>query len=173
MMSQRTNSFFRYLAYALELILMFVLTTTPGLMPELFGAKPALLLCVALTAAVFEREIPAMLIGMAAGILTDLGYSDSIGVFTISLTVICFIVGYAANNLIVAKFLNFLLYAAVAVGLLFMLYFLVRFIIPGVEDMWGYFTAHILSRMTQTFLYSIPFYFINQFIYSSLNPEIV
>ena len=44
---------------------------------------------------------------------------------------ICFIVGYAANNLIVAKFLNYLLYAAVAVGILFMLYFLVWFVIPG------------------------------------------
>ena len=170
-MSDRANSFFRYLAYVLELILMFVLTTTPGLMPELFGAKPALTVCVALTAAVYEREIPAMIIGMLAGILTDLGYSDSIGVFTIALTVVCFIVGYAANNLIVAKFLNYLLYAAVTVGLLFMLYFLVRFIIPGVEDMWLYFRDHLISRMVQTFLYSIPLYFINKFVYFSLNPE--
>ena len=171
MMSDRMNSFFRYLAYALEMVLMFVLCTTPGIMPNLFGAKPALLVCVALTIAVFEREIPAMIFGMTAGVLTDLGYSDSIGLFTISLTVICFIVGYAANNLIVAKFLNYLLYAAVAVGLLYMLYFLVRFIIPGAEEPWSYFTGHILSRMIQTFVFSIPFYFINKFIYSSLNPE--
>ncbi|MBQ3265402.1 MAG: rod shape-determining protein MreD [Ruminococcus sp.] len=171
MMSDRSNSFFRYLSYVIELLLMFVLGTTPGLMPELFGAKPALLVCAALTVAVFEREIPAMIFGMLAGVLTDLGYSNSIGVFTISLTVICFIVGYAANNLIVAKFLNYLLYAAVAVGILFMLYFLVRFAIPGTEDRWQYFTAHIVSRMAQTFLYSIPFYFINRFIYSSLSPE--
>lgn len=171
-MSERSNSFFRYLAYALELILTFVLSTTPGLMPELFGAKPALLICVALTTAVFEREIPAMIIGMAAGILTDLGFSDSIGIFAISLTIICFVVGYAANNLIVAKFFNYLLYAVVAVGILFMLYFLVTFVIPGTENMWDYFTAHIVSRMVQTFLYSIPFYFINHFIYSTLSPEV-
>lgn len=170
-MSDKATAFFRYLAYVIELILMFVLCTTPGLMPQLFGAKPALLVCVALTAAVFEREIPAMIIGMIAGILTDIGFSNSIGVFTIALTIMCFIVGYAANNLIVAKFLNYLLYAAVAVGILFMLYFLVRFIIPGVEDMWQYFTAHIISRAVQTFLYSIPFYFINKFIYSRLNTE--
>lgn len=171
MMSDRTNSFFRYLAYVLELILMFVLTTTPRLMPELFGAKPALTVCIALTVAVYEREIPSMIFGMLAGILTDLGYTNNIGLFSISLMVICFIVGYAANNLIVAKFLNFLLYAAVAVGILFMLYFLVRFIIPGVEDMWSYFTEHLVSRMVQTFLFSIPFYFINRFIYSSLSSE--
>ena len=171
-MTERSNSFFRYLAYALELILTFILCTTPGILPEIFGAKPALVVCVALTAAVFEREIPAMIIGLAAGILTDLGYTDSIGIFAISLTIICFIVGYAVNNLIVAKFFNYLLYAFVAVGLLFMIYFLVIFVIPGVQDMWSYFTAHIISRMVQTFLYSIPFYFINHFIYSTLSPEV-
>lgn len=171
-MSERSNSFFRYLAYVLELILTFVLTTTPGLMPEIFGAKPALMVCVALTVAVFEREIPAMIIGMVAGILTDLGFSDSIGIFTISLTVICFIVGYAANNLIVAKFFNYLLYALIAVGIIFMLYFLVIFVIPGIDRMWDYFTAHIASRMVQTYIFSIPFYFINHFIYSTLSPEI-
>lgn len=170
-MSDRTNSFFRYLAYVLELVLLFVLTTTPRLMPELFGAKPALTVCVALTVAVYEREIPAMIFGMLAGILTDLGYTNNIGLFTISLTVICFIVGYAANNLIVAKFLNFLLYAAVAVGFLFMLYFLVRFVIPGIEDIWLYFNEHLVSRMVQTYLWSIPFYFINRYIYSALSPE--
>lgn len=170
-MTGKANSFFRYLAYTLELILMFALTTTPGLIPELFGAKPALLVCVALTTAVFEREIPAMIFGMLAGILTDLGYSNSIGLFTISLTVICFIVGYAANNLIVATFANYLLYAAVAVGILFMLYYLVRFEIPGTPHRWNYFQAHLLSRMIQTFLYSIPFYFINKFIYATLDPE--
>ena len=172
MMSDRANSFFRYLSYTLELILSFVLITTPGLMPELFGAKPALLVCVALTVAVYERELPSMVFGLVAGVLTDIGYSNSIGLFAISLTVICFIVGYAANNLIVAKFLNFLLYAFIAVGLVFMLYFWVRFVIPGVGDMWTYFTDHLVSRMVQTFLYAIPFYFINKFIYFSLSPEV-
>lgn len=170
-MSDRANSFFRYLAYTIEIILMFALSTTPRLLPEIFGAKPVLLVCVALTVAVYEREIPAMIFGMTAGILTDLSYSNSIGLFTIALTVICFVVGYAANNLIVATFLNFILYAFVTVALLFMLYFLVRFVIAGVEDSWRYFCEHIISRMVQTFIWSIPFYFINKFIYHTLNPE--
>ena len=170
-MSQRANSFFRYLAYTIEIILMFALSTTPRLLPEIFGAKPVLLVCAALTVAVYEREIPAMIFGMVAGILCDLSYSNSIGLFAISLTVICFIVGYAANNLIVATFMNFLLYAFITVGLLFMLYYLVMFVIAGVEDSWMYFREHLISRMVQTFIWSIPFYFINKFIYYSLNPE--
>ena len=171
-MSERANSFFRYLAYTIEIILMFALTTAPGLLPDIFSAKPALMISAALTIAVFEREIPAMIFGMAAGILTDIGYTDSIGIFTVSLTVICFIVGYAVNNLIVATFLNYLLYAAVAVGGLFMLYFLLTFILAGVDEPWLYFRAHIISRMVQTYLFSIPLYLINKFVHKSLSPEV-
>ena len=171
MMSDSLNSFFRYLAYALELVVCFALTTTPRLLPEIFGAKPALLVCVALTIAVYERELPAMIFGMIAGVLSDLSYSNGIGLFAITLTVVCFIVGYAANNLIVATFLNFLLYAAITVGLIFMLYFLVRFVIPGVEDRWAYFQAHLLSRMVQTFVMAVPFYWLNRLIYRKLGPQ--
>lgn len=170
-MTDRTNSFFRWLAYAMEIAVVFTLGATPGLLPEIYGAKPTLLLCVALTVAIFERELPAMTVGAVTGVLIDLGFTNSIGVFTITLTVICFIVGYAANNLIMATFLNFLLYAAVTVSAVFLLYFLIRFVWSGVDDRWVYFRAHILSRMIQTFVFSIPFYFLNKLIYATLNTE--
>lgn len=170
-MNEKMTSFFRYLAYAMEIVLLYVLGTTPDLLPQLFGAKPTLLLCVALTAAIFEREIPAMVIGLICGVLIDLGYSNSIGLFTITLTVVCFIVGYAANNLIRATFLNFLLYAFVAVGGIFMLYFLIRVVWAGVDDYWDYFMNHLLSRMVQTFVLSIPIYFVNKFIYHTLGND--
>lgn len=167
-MKERSSSFFRYLAYAMEIILLFVLGSTPHLLPDIFGAKPTLLLCVALTAAIFEREIPAMVIGIVCGVLIDLGYSNSIGLFTIALTVVCFVVGYAANNLVMATFPNFLLYALVSVGGMFMLYFLVRFVWAGVDDYGTYFMNHLLSRMIQTYICSIPIYFLNRFIWHTL-----
>ena len=171
MSTGRANAFFRYLAYAMEIVVVYALGNTPNLMPELFGAKPTLLLCVALTAALYEREIPAMVIGIVCGVLIDLGYSDGIGVFTIALTIICFIVGYAANNLIVATFRNFILYALAAVGGLYLLYFLFHFTAQGIPDRWLYFLRHLLSRMIQTFLWSILFYFLNRLIYRLLGEE--
>lgn len=170
-MSEKSSSFFRYLAYAMEIVLLYVLGTTPELLPQLFGAKPTLLLSVALTAAIFEREIPAMIIGMICGALIDLGYSNSIGLFTIGLTVIGFFVGYAANNLIRATFPNFLLYAFVAVGGMFMLYYLFSFVLAGVDNSWDYFMNHLLSRAIQTFIWSIPIYFLNKFIYHTLGND--
>ena len=170
-MSGRANAAVRYLAYAMEIAAMYALGNTPNLLPEIFGAKPTLLLCVALTAAIFEKEIPAMVIGAVCGVLIDLGYSNSIGVFTIALTVLCFIVGYAANNLIMATILNFLIYSFLSVGGLFMLYFLVQFVWAGVEDCWTYFTDHMISRMAQTFVCSIVFYFLNRLVHNLLGEE--
>lgn len=171
MTGSRANAFFRYLAYTMEIIVVYALGNTPNLLPEIFGAKPTLLLCVALTAAVYEREIPAMIIGIVCGTLIDLGYANSIGFFTIALTVVCFIVGYSANNLIMVTFRNFLLYALAAVGGLFLLYFLIRFVWSGVEDRWLYFVRHLLSRIVQTFLCSILFYFINMPLYKLLGED--
>lgn len=167
----RANAFFRYLAYAMEIIAVYALGNTPNLLPEIFGARPVLLLCVALTAAIFEREIAAMVIGVICGILIDLGYSNSIGLFTIALTIICFVVGYAANNLIVANLRNFTLYSLVTVGGLFMLYFLFFFVLAGVEYRWTYFTHHLASRMAQTFLCSFIFYYLNRLVFHLLGEE--
>lgn len=171
MTGSRANAFFRYLAYAMEIIVVYALGSTPDLLPVIFGAKPTLLLCVALTAAIYEREIPAMIIGIICGTLIDMGYSNTIGVFTIALTILCFVVGYAANNLIVANLRNFLLYSFLAVGGLFMLYFLVRFVWGGVEDRWSYFVSHLLSRMVQTFLCSFVFYYLNRLVFHLLGEE--
>lgn len=170
-MSERKNAVFRYIAYSLEIILCFVLLSTPNLIPEIAGAKPALLLCVALTVAVFEHEIPAMIFGAAAGILMDLGYSHSVGLFAISLTLICFLLGWIANNLVTANIWNFLLIAAVVIGGVYMLYYLIWFVWAGIEDSGVYFYGHILSRMIQTFLWSIGFYFLNRFIYHTLSED--
>ena len=164
----RANAVFRYIAYAMEIAVVYALGNTPNLLPELWGAKPVLLLCVALTAALYEREIAAMIIGIVCGVLIDLGYSNGIGFFTIALTIVCFIVGYAANNLIVATFRNFLLYSFLTVGGLFMLYFVINFVWAGVEDRWTYFVNHILSRMGQTFVCSVIFYFLNRLIHNLL-----
>lgn len=170
-MSEKTSALVRYLAYAMEIVVVYVLGSTPGLLPEIYGAKPALLLCVALTAAIFEREIPAMIIGLCCGVLLDLGYSNGVGFFAIALTAVCFVVGYAANNLIVATFPNFLIYSFISVGGLFFLYFVVTFLWAGIADGWTYFLHHLVSRMAQTFVCSIIFYLLNRFVYHMLGEE--
>ena len=46
------NKVIRYLAYTLELLVLFMLQETPGLLPPLFGARPVLLFPAVITIAI-------------------------------------------------------------------------------------------------------------------------
>ncbi len=165
----RNIRFFRYLAYSLEILLLFVLGSTPSFMPEFFGATPCLLLSLAITIAVFESELVAMSFGVVCGALIDLGYSNSIGTFAISLTVVCFVLGFVSNNYITANFYNVMLSAVVIITALLSLHFLITIVMAGVENASLYYANHYISRIVQTVLCTVIFYFVNKFIYSTLN----
>ena len=75
----------------------------------------------------------------------------------------------AADGLIVGRFVG--TGALAAVGGLYLLYFLFHFTAQGIPDRWLYFSRHLLSRMIQTFLWSILFYFLNRLIYRLLGEE--
>ncbi len=160
--------FFRYLAYSIEILLLFVLGSTPSLFKEIYGATPCLLISVAITIAVFEPEVPAMIFGFACGALTDLGFSNSIGTFAIGLTIVCFILGFCANNIITANFWNVMLATVVIVASLLSLHFLFSFVLRGYDYASTYFVNHYISRIVQTILYTVIFYFLNKFIYTTL-----
>lgn len=166
----RKMIFFRYLCYSLEIILTYILGTTPDLLPDIFGSKPCLLLPLALTIAVLEPELPAMFFGLSCGVLTDMGYSNSIGTFALSLTIVCFIIGFVANNFLSANFYNVMLTAVVVITALISLHFL--FTYGGTKDAGVYFVNHYISRIVQTILCTIPMYFINRFVHSTLFEDV-
>ncbi len=163
--------FFRYLAYSIEILLFYILTATPDLLPDIFGAKPCILLAVALTIAVNEAEIPAMVFGMVCGVLIDLGYSTTIGVFAVMLTIVCFAIGFCANNLIAVNFYNVALMSLIVVTAVMSLHFLFAIVLKGYQDAGVYFVNHYISRIVQTVLCAIVLYFVNRFVYFTLLDE--
>ncbi len=160
--------FFRYLAYSLEILVLFILGSTPSLLPQIFGATPCILVALALTIAVFESEVPAMFFGVICGVLTDLGFSNSTGTFTIALTICCFVLGFCANNFITVNFLNVMITAAVVITALLSLHFLFNFVLKGYDHVGTYFVHHYISRIVQTIIGTAILYFINKFIYETL-----
>ena len=161
--------FFRYLAYSIEILVFFILGSTPSLFPEIFGATACLLVSIALTIAVFENEVPAMIFGVVCGALTDLGFSNSIGLFTISLTIICFLLGFCANNLIAANFYNVMFSAVFIITAILSLHFVFIFVVKGYDNASTYYINHYISRIVQTILCTAFFYFVNKFVYETLS----
>ena len=82
------NKVIRYLAYTLELLVLFMLQETPGLLPPLFGARPVLLFLAVITIAMFETEIPALAFGVVGGLFCDFGLSGTLGFH--ALVLVCF-----------------------------------------------------------------------------------
>lgn len=80
----------RWALYAAELLLLFVLQEIPGLIPLVMGAKPILVLSAVLTMAMFEDGIPAMLLGLFAGLLCDLGGGSPMGYHALVFALLCF-----------------------------------------------------------------------------------
>lgn len=161
--------FFRYLAYSIEILVLFVLGATPSLLPQIYNATPCILVALAITIAVFESEIPAMFFGVACGVLTDLGFSNSIGTFTISLAIVCFILGFCANNFIAANFLNVMITSVIVITALLSLHFLFVVVIKAYDNTGSYFVNHYISRIVQTIICTAILYFANKFVYETLS----
>lgn len=171
MENDKLSSVFKYVAYVIEILLIFLLSSTPGLIPEMFGGKPTFLILVAISISVFEKEIPSMIFGLICGMLIDISYSASIGTFTLLLTIICFLLGYIVNNIIVANIFNFLLTSLIVCTFLFCVHFLFSYVFKEYGNNGYYFVHHYISRILYTFIFTPVFYFLNRFIYASLSEE--
>lgn len=165
---ERRYTVFRYFAYSLELLLLFILQTTPRLLPELFGSKPLLLLPAAITISLLESEIPAMFFGLAAGLLLDFGYSDNIGFFTITLTLSCFFIGLIFRDYLVISFFNATVFIFMFCTSLLILHFMFSYVFAGKADVFYYFSHHYISRIIYTFVCGLLLYFLNKFLYKNL-----
>lgn len=107
----------RWFAYAIEILVLFVLQETPGLIPTLGMARPILVIPAVLAVAMFESEIPAMLFGLLGGLLIDFGIGGMLGFHGILLAAACYGVSLIATNLMRTNFLTAMLISIVLVGM--------------------------------------------------------
>ena len=167
----RRYGVFRYIAYALEIILLFVLQTTPDLLPEICGGKPVLLIPAALSIAFFEQEIPSMFYGLACGIVIDLSSSDNIGFYAFTLTLICFVVSQIFRDYMVVNLLNSLAFSAGTAFVLIFLHFMFFYLMAGKSQPGYYFVHHYVSRIIYTTGVSPVLYGLNRFLFRSLRDK--
>ena len=161
--------FFRYLAFALEIILLWVLQSTPKLLPELLGAKPFLLLSAALAFAVSEDVVPSVILGAVCGALADISADGTVGYFSVAFTLVCFaeasILGTYLNKNILTASVFSLGASVVVIGL----YFLLFRVFAGYDACGELFVGRYLFRMIYTFIGFIPLYFLNRFLHKSFS----
>lgn len=168
---EKRRNFLRFFAYSLEIIILYVISGTPLLVPEIFGSKPCLLLPVALTIAVFESETVAMSFGFVCGLLTDIGFSGKIGFYTVVLTLLCFIIGYCARNFFVTNLLNASIIGVASIILLILIHFLLNVSSLDIANTGEHFVRHYISRIVYTSVFFVPLYFLGRLFCSTMKAE--
>lgn len=154
----------RGLFFALEVLLLWLLQSTPRLLPEVFGAKPVLLLALALAISVCVAPVPAVIWGAVCGAAADLAAGGTVGYFTIVCTLVCFVQAsvlgtYINRNWFTAAVLSF---GSVAVVL--GLYFVMQWLFRGVPDGGVLFVQHYVPRMAYTAAAFVPVYILNRIL---------
>lgn len=165
---EKKYTVFRYLAYSLEILIIYILQGTPFFLPEILGGRPVLLIPVALTMAFYENEIPAMFFGLACGSLIDIGTGGNVGFYAFMLTLICFAIGNIFRDYMVINFLNGMAFCGGIITGLICLQFLFFYVFQGRIDGGLYFAQHYISRILYTILLSPVFYLINKHLYKNL-----
>lgn len=111
------NRVIRYLAYVLELLVLFMLQETPGLLPAIFGVRPVLIFPAVIAMAMFEEEIPAMAFGIVGGLFCDFGLSGLLGFHALVLGVLCFFVSALSRTYLQSNFVTAIITGIWTIGL--------------------------------------------------------
>lgn len=161
--------FLRYTAYAIEILLFYIICGIPGFLPSISGVKPMLLLPIAITISVFENEITAMSFGLVCGALCDVGSSDRIGFYTVALTILCFFFGYCTRNFFVTNFANAMAIGCITIILLLCLYFLFFRAGAQIPDAGAHFVRHYLVRILYTLIFLPVFFWLNKLLHTTVD----
>ncbi len=121
----------RYLGYTIEIVVLFVLQETPGLFPELSGARPVAVIPAVLCIAMFEKETPALFFGLLGGLLIDFGAGSVLGYHGLLMAAACFAVSLMAANLFQTNFLTAFLTCTVAGASMTVLEWVFFFVLYG------------------------------------------
>ena len=96
----------RYFAYTIEILILYMVQETPGLLPEIGGARPVLLIPAAISIAMFESELAGIAFGLLCGLFLDIGMGGVLGFHGLLLAAACYGVGLLTADLIQTNFLT-------------------------------------------------------------------
>ena len=164
------NKLIRYLAYVLELLVLFMLQETPGLLPSIFGARPVLLFPAVVAIAMLEPEVPALLFGVVGGLFCDFGLSGMLGFHALVLGVLCFFISlvirtYLQNNMATAILTGVWSIGLVVLAQWFFLYFF-QYSYPAYA-----LTHHYLPKYFYTLLVLPLLYLLNRGLSQALGAQ--
>lgn len=158
----------KWVVYILLLLLLCGFQSSPGLF-AIWGVKPVLILPLAVSVALFEREAAAGAFGLAAGFLWDLSAGRLFGFYGMVLMLCCVAVTLLSMYCVRVNLANFVLGCLAASFLCGLWNFLFYDLLWGYEGVWLFF-GKMLCQTVYTTVVGIPVYPLVRWLTAKLSP---
>lgn len=152
----------RSFAYVIEILVFYMVQETPGLLPEIHGARPVLLIPAVLAIALFESQTLSMSFGLLGGLLIDYGMGGALGFHGLLLAVGCYFLSALAADLIRTSFLTAMIVALVAGAGILLLQWVFFYVLADYPDPVYALTAHYIPRFLYTTAFMPVAYYFNR-----------
>lgn len=160
---------FRVTLYILEFFVLFSLQQIPGLLPEFFGGKPLLILSLFLSISILESDQIIILVAIFCGLVLDLSLGGYIGIQTVMLTALRFIMSKIKRKIRRGDFIVLLFASIIFVPLVMYSRFYTHYVLSGFLYPEIAFFNHILPSVVYTVCTVPIIYFFNRPVVSSIN----
>lgn len=160
---------FKYIIYIIELLILYIMQQIKIFSPEIYGGRALYILPCFIFIAVHENQYIAMLFGIFTGLLIDIGYNNVIGIETIILCFVGYILGKISTKFVRANIITHFLYTFIVSLLVMSSRFLFFYVLKGYGDYNYVFLNHYLSCIIYTSLISPIIYLFNRGLYHLLD----
>ena len=152
----------RFFAYFLEILVLFMVQETPGLMPSVYDVRPTLLIPAALSIAFFESELAGMAFGVLCGLFLDFGMGSAFGFHALFLGILCWLLGCLAAELIRTNLLTAILAGILGIFLMLSIQWFFCYVLYGYEYQGYAYVRHYLPRMAYSLAFMPLTYYFNR-----------
>ena len=158
----------KWLAYAAELFVAFILQFTPGIMPAINGVGPNILMLCALSIAIFEGELPGLYFGAAAGLLMDYAGTKVFGFNGLFVAVLCYVCGMLLTSLMRNNLFTAVILSLGALFILGVMRWIFFYVLWGYPQLWyEFYGVTLVGVLYSAFLMPV-FYLFTKVIATSL-----
>lgn len=162
--------YIRYSIYSVIILIAFALQSTSVAFPEIFGARAFLLVCVAISIAMHEREIPAAIFGAACGILADTAAGLE-GFNALVLTILCAVCSILISHLMQNNIVTAFVLSAGATVIYEVLYVIVNYCISIGIVPWRQIFTFYLPSFVYTLIFVPVFYYVIKKVFTAYKTE--
>ncbi len=136
--------------YTIEIFIFFILEGTPHFIPQIYLAKPLLLVSAAVSAAAFELPLFSLFFGILCGLVIDVGTGGVMGLTSIILGTVCYYEASWNNKYIKNNIYLVLLYSAVSTVAVISLKFFIFYYIRSYDSLLNAYITHYIPRILYT-----------------------